>query len=191
MTSEFNDIRNSKKNCTFTFPMKKLFSSLLLLIYLVNTSSAQFTKAELRADGLTCSLCSNSTYKQLKTLDFIDSISMNLDRATFILYFKEGKDVDFEKIRNRVEYAGFTVGMLKATYNFKNFPVDTIHCFNLQNNVFCFVNLSPHILNGEADVQIIDPGFINNKDYKKYAGILAAHPDGTYMRVFHVIYVPE
>lgn len=158
---------------------------------MLNVATAQFTKAELRADGLTCSLCSNATFKQLKTLDFIDSIGVDLDHATFILYFKEGKIVDFDKIKNKVEFAGYSVGMLKATYKFTNFPIDTSHCFNLQNSVFCFMNASAQTLNGESEMQIIDAGFVSKKEYKKYAAYIVAHPDGSYMRVFHVIYNPE
>ncbi len=167
--------------------MKKIFYSVLFFLAMLNVVSAQFTKAELRADGLTCSLCSNATYKQLKTLDFIDSIGMDLDHATFLLYFNKDKTVDFEKIRNKVEFAGFTVGMLKATYTFNNFTVDTSHCFNMAGAVFCFINANTQTLNGEAELQIVDAGFISKKEYKKYADYLAAHPEGSYMRVFHVI----
>jgi copper chaperone CopZ len=167
--------------------MKKIFYSVILLLLSYNMTTAQFTRAELRADGLTCSLCSNATYKQLKTLDFIDSIGMDLDHATFLLYFKTDKTVDFEKIKTRVEFAGFSVGMLKATYKFNNFTVDTAHCFNLDGAIFCFINANTETLNGEAELQIVDAGFINNKEYKRYAAYLAAHPEGSYMRVFHVV----
>ncbi len=167
--------------------MKKIFYSVLFLLVLFKASSAQFTKAELRADGLTCSLCSNATYKQLKTLDFIDSIGIDLDHATFLLYFKKDKTVDFEKIRNKVEFAGYTVGMLKTTYTFKNFTVDTAHCFNMDGAVFCFINANTETLNGETELQIVDAGFISNKEYKRYEAYLTSHPEGSYMRVFHVL----
>jgi copper chaperone CopZ len=167
--------------------MKRILYPFIFSLVSFYPASAQFTKAELRADGLTCSLCSSATYKQLKTLDFIDSIGTDLDHATFILYFNEKKTVDFEKIRNKVEFAGFSVGLLKATYRFTNFPIDTAHCFNLQNSIFCFVKVPTETLNGETEFQIIDAGFVSKADFKKYAGLLAAHPDGIYMRVFHVI----
>ncbi|HTA28199.1 MAG TPA: heavy-metal-associated domain-containing protein, partial [Bacteroidia bacterium] len=89
--------------------MKKIFYTAIFPLFIFHVASAQFTKAELRADGLTCSLCSNATYKQLKTLDFIDSVGVDLDHATFLLYFNKDKTVDFEKIRNKVEFAGYTV----------------------------------------------------------------------------------
>ena len=167
--------------------MKKIFFSVILLFLAFSAAVAQFTKAELRADGLTCSLCSNATYKQLKTLDFVDSIGMDLEHATFLLYFKKDQNIDFDKIRNKVEFAGFSVGIIKATYNFNNFPVDTAHCFNLNGAVFCFINANTQTLNGETEIQIVDAGFISNKEYKKYAEYMAKHPEGAYMRVFHVI----
>jgi copper chaperone CopZ len=170
--------------------MKIRFFSILFFEFLFNLVSAQFIKAELRADGLTCSLCIKATERQLQTLYFIDSIGINYDQTTFLLYFKKGSDVDFQQIRKMVENAGFTVGILKVTYNFKDFRIDSIHSFNLQNNILYFVNVNPQIANGENQIQLIDDGFISKKEYRKYAHYLTTHKDSTDKHSFHSIYKP-
>ena len=171
----------------YSSEMKKIIFAVLLITGALNAATAQFTKAKLRVDGLTCSLCANATYKQLKTLDFIDSIAVDLDHATFLLYFNKDKSVDFDKIRMKVESAGYKVGMLKASYNFAHVQVDSTHCFNLQNTLFCFINVTPGTLNGETEFQIVDGGFVSSKENKKYANYLPASLNGSYLRVFHVI----
>ena len=62
--------------------MKK---SMLIILTLITGmyAKAQFIKAELQASGLTCSMCSFATQKQLKTLSYVDSIGVNLVRKRF------------------------------------------------------------------------------------------------------------
>lgn len=167
--------------------MKKIFYPVVFLLMLYQSAASQFTKALLRADGVTCSLCSKAIDKQLHKIDFIDSTITDIDNAGFVLYFNKDKVVDFDKIKKGVEDAGFSVGMLKATFNFNNRLMDTNSCFNYQNSIFCFLDVSPRVLNGEVTLQIIDKGFIPNKEYAKYAAKLAAHKTNRGLRVYHII----
>jgi copper chaperone CopZ len=157
--------------------MKGIFYFILLLQLANNSASAQFSKAELQVAGLTCSLCSKSTETQLKKLDFIDSIQMDIAHARFILYFKKDKYVDFYQVKKKVEDAGFSVAMLKATYRFDNLSIEANGHFNYQNAVFYSANKSPQILNGEVVLQIVDKGFLGNKEYKKQAAQWPVIPD--------------
>lgn len=169
--------------------MKKIFYIIAFLPIACNTASAQFTKAELQVAGLTCSLCSKSTSNQLQKLDFIDSIYVDLAHATFILYFKKDSPVNFYRIKKKVKDAGFSVAMLKVACNFYNVPIDANGCFKYQQAVFCGMNKPPRILNGEIVLQIIDKGFLNNKDYKKYAIKEAAQPNNQgNSLVYHVTF---
>lgn len=158
----------------YVISMKKIFYFFIVLLLMGNTASAQFTKAELQAAGLTCSLCSKSVDAQLKKLDFIDSIHIDLAHATFILYFKKDKPVDFYQIKKSVENAGFSVSMLKTTCKVDNLLINNKGHFNYQNTSFFALNKGPQILNGEVTFQIVDKGFISNKEYKKY---MAAQPN--------------
>ncbi len=64
-------------------------------------ANAQVTKVNLQASGLTCSMCSNPINKALKTLDFVDKIDANVKTSTFVIYFKQGKTIDFELLKKR------------------------------------------------------------------------------------------
>lgn len=72
-------------------------------------TQAQVTKVYLQASGLTCSMCSNSINKALKTLDFIDKVDADIKNYTFEISFKANSIVDFDKIKKKVEDAGFSV----------------------------------------------------------------------------------
>lgn len=149
--------------------MKKICYLLILLLSASGIVSGQVIKAELQAAGLTCSMCSRATDKQLRTLDFIDSVGIDLSHTTFVLYFKKDKMVDFGQIRKKVEDAGFSVATLKVTYKFDNLKVDNGILFSYNNSQFYFIDITPKTLNGEVIFKILDKGFLSTKEYKKYA----------------------
>lgn len=171
--------------------MKRILYSALSLLIATQIVSAQFNKAELQVAGLTCSLCSKSTENQLKKLNFIDSMSSNLSQATFILYFKKDSPVDFEEIKRKVNDAGFSIALLKATCMFDNLLIDTNGRFNYQHATFCIINKYPRVLNGETVLQFVDAGFVTKREYKKYAGKLTKYATSKKMYGYHVIYNPE
>ena len=78
--------------------MKTLKIFMILLVFTTGIAKAQFTKAELQVSGLTCALCSKATEKSLKTLPFISEIKTDLMRNIFIITFKNGEQVNFDKI---------------------------------------------------------------------------------------------
>jgi copper chaperone CopZ len=147
--------------------MKKIKFILLLLIASI-TSKAQFIKADLIASGLTCSMCSFATQKQLKTLSFIDSIGTDLNHTTFVLFFKKDAEIDFNLIKKKVEDAGFSVASLIITVHFDNVKLENNVSFNYKNILFYFVNTKQQVLNGDTKIKILDKGFVNDKEYKKY-----------------------
>src|SRR5436305_1733911 len=98
--------------------MKTIF--LVIALALSMATGAQVTKVSLQASGLTCSMCSNSINKALRTLDFIDKIDTDMKTYTFEISFKPNSHVDFDKIKNKVEKAGFSVSSFIATIYFDN-----------------------------------------------------------------------
>jgi copper chaperone CopZ len=173
--------------------MKKIFYSALFLLLACNMASAQFIKAELQAAGLTCSMCSKATDKQLRTLDFIEKIDVDLGHTSFILYFKKDKTVNFDQIKKKVEDAGFSVAVLKPVYKFDNLKIGNASSFSYQNMVFNFMDTKAQTLNGEVTFRIIDKGFVSDKEYKKYSTLLTpssnsgAAKGANTDRVYHVI----
>jgi copper chaperone CopZ len=134
-----------------------------------NFVKAQFVTAEIQAAGLTCSMCSRAVDKQLQTLDFVDSVGINLSSATFVLHFKKNKIIDFDVIKTKVEDAGFSVASLKAVYHFNQQQVDANYHLMYQSTMFHFVRCKPQILNGDVTFKILNKGFMSDKEFKKNA----------------------
>jgi len=143
--------------------MKQL--TLLLALLYSPATEAQVTKVNFQASGLTCSMCSNAINKSLKTLDFIAKIDADVKHSAFELTFKPNSDVDFDKIKNSVEDAGFSISSLFATLQFENTQVGDqpikVGFFSL-----LVVNSKSATLNGETRVQLLDKGFVSSKEFK-------------------------
>jgi copper chaperone CopZ len=154
--------------------MKLLLLTTLLVITTL-TSKAQFNKAELIANGLTCSMCSFATQKQLKTIDFIDSIGTDLNHTTFILYFKKDAEINSDLIKKKVEDAGFAVGSLVYTTTFSNNALDNGNHYNYKSTAYHFAKVDNTLLNGTIKIKIIDKGFVSDKEFKKYKKLADTH----------------
>lgn len=144
----------------------------LLLFFAIAISlatKAQVTKVSLQASGLTCSMCSNSIHKALNTLDFVDKIDADIKTYTFEISFKPNSNVDFDKIRTKVENAGFTVSGFVATIYFNNVEVKNNQPVKLGNKAFLFVNMKEALLNGVKQVKVMDKGFVSSKEFKSNA----------------------
>ena len=152
--------------------MKTIISSIIALMLGCNIASAQMIKADLQVAGLTCSMCSRSVDKSLRTLDFIDSVGIDLSHASFILFFKKNKTVDFTQIKKKVQDAGFFVASLKINYKFDNLKIESNSTFNYQNMTFYFLTTMAKTLNGTVIFRIVNKGFVSDKEYKKYANQL-------------------
>ena len=144
----------------------------ILLFFAITLSiatKAQVTKVSLQASGLTCSMCSNSINKALKTLDFIDKIDADIKTYTFEISFKANSNVDFDKIKMKVEKAGFSVSGFVATIYFNNVEVKNSLPVTIGDKAFVFVNVKDQSLNGVKQVKVLDKGFVSPKEYKSYA----------------------
>ena len=72
-------------------------------------AKAQITKVTIQASGLTCSMCSNSINKAIKSLSFVENVNANIKNSSFDISFKPNEVVDFDKLKKKVEDAGFLV----------------------------------------------------------------------------------
>ncbi|MEO6490001.1 MAG: heavy-metal-associated domain-containing protein [Ferruginibacter sp.] len=144
--------------------MKTIFGLLILLTF---SASAQVTHVNLQASGLTCSMCSNSINKALRTIDYIDNVRANIKNSSFDITFKPGAKVNFDELKNMVEGAGFSVANLTATVDFKNASITNDEHITVDGMVLHFLNVKNQVLNGNTDIKVIDKGFVSAKDYKK------------------------
>ena len=61
----------------------------IILLISATMSNAQISKIELRATGLTCSMCSNAIFKQLESISDVDSVETDLNTNTFVVFLKK------------------------------------------------------------------------------------------------------
>ena len=155
--------------------MKKiLISSIILLGALI--SNAQITKAELTATGLTCSMCSKATYKQLTSIPEVEKVETDLNKTAFIIHFRNGSAVDPGELKKKVEDAGFAVGELIVVFNFNNQKAEDNSSFTQDNITYIFMDTKPGVLTGEVKVKVLDKGFVVEKEYKKLAKLAKKYP---------------
>ena len=147
--------------------MKKIL--LFIAIVLSMVTNAQVTKVSLQASGLTCSMCSNSINKALKTLDFVLKVDADIKTYTFEILFKPNSNVDFDMIKKKVENAGFTVSGFVATILFNNVQVINSQPVTIDDKTFLFVNTKDQSLNGVKQVKILDKGFVSSRESKRNA----------------------
>lgn len=143
-------------------------------------SSAQVSKVSLQASGLTCSMCSNSINKALKTIDFVQNVNPNIKTSTFEITFKEGSSVDFDKLKKKVEDAGFTVASFIAFVNFNNTEVKANEPVKIGDKTFYILNAKEKSLNGAKQVRIVDKGFVSTMDFKKNTLVAPTSGNGVY-----------
>lgn len=155
--------------------MKKIF--ILSVILLVSAiANAQIVKAELTATGLTCSMCSKATYKQLTSIPEVEKVEPDLNNTAFILFFKNGSQVKISSLKKKVEEAGFAIGELLVVFNFKNQQAENNSTFSLDNVTYTFMDTKAGVLSGEVKVKILDKGYVVEKEYKKLSKMIKQYP---------------
>ena len=155
--------------------MKKILISSIILFASV-IANAQITKAELTATGLTCSMCSKATYKQLTSIPEVEKVEPDLNKTAFILHFKSGSSVNVGDLKKKVEDAGFSVGELVVVFNFNNQKAENNNSFTQNNITYTFMDTKPGVLAGEVKVKILDKGFVVEKEYKKLSKMAKQYP---------------
>ena len=127
-----------------------------LAIFSTTISTAQISKAEIRATGLTCSMCSNAINKQLKSLPEVVNVETDLNTNTFVVSLVEGNSLTPLIFKQKVEKAGFFIGSLIVT-------VDS-------NDVV----KKPYIIlkdsgnkSKQVQIQVLDKGFVTENEFKK------------------------
>ncbi len=155
--------------------MRKIFLALVVIMTSLVTQ-AQITKAELTATGLTCSMCSRATYKQLTSIPEVEKVETDLNKTAFILHFKKGSKVNVGDLKAKVEAAGFSVGELVVVFNFKNQQAANNNSFTQDNISYTFMDSKNAVLSGDVKVKILDKGFVVEKEYKKLLKMAKQYP---------------
>ena len=140
--------------------MKKINNIYVLLVSIVILAStkvnAQISKAEIRATGLTCSMCSNAINKQLKSLPEVVNVETDLNTNTFTVTLKEGNTLSPKVFKEKVEKAGFFIGALVLTTKSET----------IKQTSYVLVNNKSRT-DDEVQIQVLDKGYVTEKEFKK------------------------
>ena len=169
--------------------MQKITALLMgILIATAVRADGTFTRADLVASGLTCSMCSNSIYKALVRLPFIEKVTPDVEHSSFAITFKGQPNID--ALKQAVVGAGFSVDRLTVTIDMDHVPVRNDAHVVLDGLTFHFVHVTDATLNGETTLRVIDKDFLPTKVYKQYSGYTAMDCFKTgkmdAVRVYHV-----
>jgi len=157
----------------------RIILGILLTVLLTYTAQAQFISAELGVDGLTCSACTRSVEMSIRKLDFVKDVQMDLDNTKGIITFKDGANVDIEKLAKAVINAGFSVRYLNATFKSDGvIKISDNFCFAYGGSSYQFVKVSPTDLQNQIVFKFIGKEFLNGKEFKKWKDNLKAQCQG-------------
>ncbi len=149
--------------------MKNIF--FIALIFVSTAINAQVKKVSIQASGLTCSMCSNAIYKALQSIDFVDNVDANIKNSTFEITFKPNADIDFDKLRNKVEDAGFFVAGFWATIHFNDLNIKNDAPVEAVGKNLMFLHISDQQLSGDKTIKFLDKGYVSAKEYKKNSSL--------------------
>ena len=149
--------------------MRVLF--FIILMSLGVTSNAQITKASLQASGLTCSMCSKAVKEALEEISFVEKVMVDIKNQQYNLTFKQGAEVDPDALNKAVQDAGFSVASLKLSANVDAVKLAKDQHVKIGNKLFHFLNGAGKELNGDVSFNVVDKGFVSDKEYKKHASL--------------------
>lgn len=131
-----------------------VIASIILMFSL--KSNAQIIKAEIRATGLTCSMCSNAINKQLKSMPEVAYVETDLNTNTFTVTLNEGNNLSPKSFKDKVENAGFFIGSL----------IITAKSETIANGSYILMDSNSN-KSGDIKFQVLDKGYVTEKEFKK------------------------
>ncbi len=149
--------------------MKKIIVIIAMLALAFNVQ-AQFSKANLVAGGLTCSMCSKAIYKALTKVSFVETVKANIKESSYTIVFKKDAAVSLDEVRKAVVDAGFHVAKLQVVADIANVEVKNDSHIKVGSQNLHLLDIQPRALNGEVVFTLVDKGFVSDKDYRKYSG---------------------
>jgi len=148
--------------------MKIIFLLILGSLFYIS-SQAQISKVSIQASGLTCSMCSNSINKSLKSVEFVDNVISNIKNSSFEITFKPGARIDYDQLKKKVEDAGFFVAKFEVTMNVTSIPCSDDAHLEIDGSLYHFLNVGNRTLNGIVVLQLLDKGFVTDKEFRRNA----------------------
>jgi len=134
-------------------------------------SNAQIKKASLQASGLTCSMCSKAVKEALEVVPFVEKVTVDIKNQQYNLSFKQDAAVDPDALSKAVEDAGFSVAALKITAAVDPQKLEKDEHVKIGTYYFHFLNGAGKEIKGDIVFNIVDKGFVSDKEHKKHASL--------------------
>ncbi len=147
--------------------MKKIIIAIALLV-LTMPAMAQIKSATLTASGLTCSMCSKAIYKALSAVKSVKEITVDIDKSSYTILFKEGENIVLDDIKNAVTGAGFSVASMQVVAAIDKQEIADDSHVNIGGSTFHFVHVNKQLLQGDATLTILDKNYLPKAEYNKY-----------------------
>lgn len=144
--------------------------NILVFLFMLSATfvRGEFLSAEIGVDGLTCSQCSRSVEMKLRALDFVADVQMNLEQNIGLVTFKKGKPIRLERLGKAVIDAGFSVGYIRAIFDFSDTDITPDGTFSFEGKVYIPVNDKPATLPVVAKIQLVGDDFMDTDSWKKW-----------------------
>lgn len=144
----------------------------VILLFVIGVSTpveAQINKVLIQASGLTCSMCSNSIHKSLKTLAAVATVNANIKNSTFEISFNPNASIDIDELKKKVEDAGFFVARFEIQINVNEINVEDDAHVEWDNKLFHFIHVGQRKLKGMVTLLVLDKGYVPDKEFKRNA----------------------
>ena len=89
-----------------------IFSTLFCLIQFNQIKSEDYIKGQIlyvHVNGLVCDFCARSIEKMFSKKESVSNVDLSLEKILITINFKEGKNLNDEKIIQIIEDAGYAV----------------------------------------------------------------------------------
>jgi copper chaperone CopZ len=156
-------------------------SKILVLFFtaiLTTYGLAQFKTAVVGIDGLTCSACSNATEQSILKLEFVEFVVMDLNNNSAYVVFKKDRNVEIEKLAEKVYDAGFTVRSMDVIFYFDKEIIKNQECFEYAQKEYFIVNPKETALNGEKTLKFIAKKMMTKIEFKQYKAFIKYKCEG-------------
>lgn len=149
--------------------MKSRFRFLTVLFILQSCFiNAQFTTAEIQINGLVSSSSSFSVYKALQTLDFVDSLTIDLNTTTAFITFDTTKKANFKLIAEKIIDAGFSIGKCIGVCWLNSIPISDGNCIEFKADLYKIITPTSRLFNGKQTVLFLDKRYMSKKEFAKW-----------------------
>ena len=121
----------------------------------------------LKASGMRCIVCSKRIDQALKTHEFIEHLNPDFKDATFDITSEPKSNNYFDKLKNKVEEARFSVSKFVAKINFTYVHEKCNSLIGAGDKILEFLIVDNLSLNGEKQILLPDKVFLSNEVYQK------------------------